>query len=209
MAELRIQEYQVGSIMTNCYFIINDTTKETLIVDPGGSVEMLMDQVKKLQIIPAAVLLTHGHFDHAAGAAALKQAYGILVYAHQDEKHTLENPDINLSTMMGLGERYEADRYVKEGDILHLAGFDLEVIHTPGHTKGGVCYYMKEQKILISGDTLFCTSVGRTDFLEGSFSELIRSIKDKLMILPDDVQVLPGHEGKTYVGYERDHNPFF
>ncbi len=209
MAELRIQEYQVGSIMTNCYFIINDTTKETLIVDPGGSVEMLMDQVKKLQIIPAAVLLTHGHFDHAAGAAALKQAYGILVYAHQDEKHTLENPDINLSTMMGLGERYEADRYVKEGDILHLAGFDLEVIHTPGHTKGGVCYYMKEQKILISGDTLFCTSVGRTDFPEGSFSELIRSIKDKLMILPDDVQVLPGHEGKTYVGYERDHNPFF
>ncbi len=209
MANLRIEEYQVGSIMTNCYFIINDTTKETIIVDPGGSVEMLMDQIKKLALIPTAVLLTHGHFDHAAGAAALKQAYGVCVYAHQDEKHTLENPDINLSTMMGIGERYEADRYVREGDILSLAGFELEVIHTPGHTRGGACYYMKEHKILISGDTLFCTSVGRTDFPEGSFSELIRSIKEKLMTLPDDVQVLPGHEGKTYIGYERDHNPFF
>ena len=120
----------------------------------------------------------------------------------------MKNPDINLSTMLGITEQYEADIYVKEGDILHLAGFDLEVIHTPGHTAGGVCYYMKEQKILVSGDALFCMSIGRTDFPGGSASSLIRAIKEKLMVLPGDVQVLPGHEGKTYIGYERDHNPY-
>lgn len=208
MAELKIQEYQVGAIMTNCYFLINEETKETVIVDPGGSTKMLESRVSQEGLKPVAILLTHGHFDHASGAGELKQKYGIDVYAHEDEKETMKNPDINLSTMLGITEQYDADVYVKEGDILHLAGFDMEVIHTPGHTAGGVCYYLKEQKILLSGDALFCMSVGRTDFPGGSASTLIRGIKEKLMVLPDDVQVLPGHEGKTYIGYERDHNPY-
>ncbi|MCU6761873.1 hydroxyacylglutathione hydrolase [uncultured Roseburia sp.] len=208
MADLKIEEYQVGAISTNCYFLINSDTKEVLIVDPGGSTEMLETKIRQEQLKPVAVLLTHGHFDHASGAEDLKNTYGIQIYAHADEKYTLEDPQINLSTMLGISEQYHADVYVREGEVLHLGGFDLEVLHTPGHTEGGVCYYLKEQKVLVSGDTLFCTSIGRTDFPNGSFSDLIRSIKEKLMVLPDDVQVLPGHEGKTYIGYERDHNPY-
>ena len=208
MTKLKIEEYQVGAIMTNCYFLINEETKETIIVDPGGSTKLLESKIQEGGLKPVAILLTHGHFDHASGAGELKQKYGIKIYAHEDEKETMKNPDINLSTMLGITEQYESDIYVKEGDILHLAGFDLEVIHTPGHTAGGVCYYMKEQKILVSGDALFCMSIGRTDFPGGSASSLIRAIKEKLMVLPGDVQVLPGHEGKTYIGYERDHNPY-
>lgn len=208
MAEMRVEEYQVGAIATNCYFVINDETKEVVITDPGGSEEMLASQIRKEGLVPVAILLTHGHFDHAAGAEWLRNEFEIKVYAHELEKETLENPQINLSTMMGIRESYPADIFVKEGDVLHLAGFDFEVIYTPGHTKGGVCYYAKEQKVLLSGDTLFCTSIGRTDFPGGSYSQLIRSIKEKLMPLPDDIRVLPGHEGQTYIGYERDHNPY-
>lgn len=208
MVELKIEQYQVGAIMTNCYFLINDDTKETLIVDPGGSTKYLKQKIIDGGLKPAAILLTHGHFDHASGAEELKKEYGIKIYAHEAEKETLHNPQGNLSPMFGANETYDADVYVKDGQILHLAGFEIEVLYTPGHTPGGVCYYFKDQKVLASGDTLFCESVGRTDFPGGSASQLVRSVKEKLMELPDDVRVLPGHEGKTYIGYERDHNPF-
>ena len=139
----------------------------------------------------------------------MQKLMGSDIYAHEAEQTTLENPRYNMSNMMGLGISYRANKFVKEGDVLELAGFKFKVIYTPGHTEGGCCYYMEEQKVLLSGDTLFCGSIGRTDFPGGSYGTLLRSVKEKLFVLPDDVKVLPGHEGTSFIGYERDHNPFF
>ena len=152
--------------------------------------------------------MTHGHFDHAMAAQEVAEQYGIKIYAHETEKETLETPQINLSGMIGRTLTFHADWYVKDGEILNLAGFEIRVLHTPGHTQGGVCYYIEEEKALFSGDTLFCQSVGRTDFPTGKSSTLIHSIQDKLMPLPDDTMVYTGHEDMTTIGMERKYNPF-
>ncbi len=110
--------------------------------------------------------------------------------------------------MIGLRDVYHADVFVKDEEILELAGMELKVLHTPGHTAGGCCYYLEKEKALFSGDTLFCQSVGRTDFPGGSMSGIVRSIKDKLMVLPDEVKVYPGHMDRTSIGAERAHNPY-
>lgn len=209
MANVSIQQMNVGALGVNCYIVINDQLKEAVVVDPGGHAHAIADNLKKQDLKLAAIFLTHAHFDHADGAEELQKLMGGKIYAHEEERRTLEDPRVNMSNMMGMGGiSYKADIFVKDGQVLDIAGFSFEVIHTPGHTEGGCCYYMKDQKILLSGDTLFCTSIGRTDFPGGSYGTLLRSIKEKLFPLPDDVKVLPGHEGTTYIGYERDHNPF-
>lgn len=208
MADLRIEEYNVGEIGTNCYFIVNADTDEMLVIDPGGDGRDLIRRINERKLKPVAVLLTHGHYDHAADARTIADEYQIPVYAHEEEKETLADPNINLSLMFGHRESYRADQYVKDGEILHLAGFEIRVIYTPGHTEGGCCYYFEGNKVLASGDTLFCGSIGRTDFPKGSMSTLIRSIKDKLLDLPGDTAVLPGHEARTTIGYEREYNVF-
>lgn len=208
MVDLRIEEYNVGDIGTNCYFIVNADTKEMLVIDPGGDGKDLIRRINNSELKPVAVLLTHGHYDHAADADVVAKEYHIPIYAHEAERETLENPNLNLSPMFGRREIYHADKYVKDGDILNLAGFTIRVIHTPGHTVGGCCYYFDGNKVLASGDTLFCGSVGRTDFPKGSMSDLVRSIKEKLLDLPGDTAVLPGHESRTTIGYERQYNAF-
>lgn len=208
MADLRVEEYNVGEIGTNCYFIVNEDTDEMLVIDPGGDGSDLIRRINSRKLKPAAVLLTHGHYDHAADARMVADAFGIPIYAHEAEKETLEDPNLNLSLMFGHRESFHADRYVKDGDILRLAGFEIRVIFTPGHTVGGCCYYFEGSKVLASGDTLFCGSIGRTDFPKGSMSVLIRSIKEKLLDLPGDTAVLPGHEARTTIGYEKQYNMF-
>lgn len=209
MAEVKIQQMNVGALGVNCYLVINDEMKEAVVVDPGGHANAIADNLKKEGLALAGILLTHAHFDHADGAEDLQKLMGSKIYAHEEERRTLENPRYNMSNMVGLGISYKADVFVRENDVLELAGFKFKVFHTPGHTEGGCCYYMEEQKILLSGDTLFCGSIGRTDFPGGSYGTLLRSVREKLFVLPDDVKVLPGHEGTSYIGYERDHNPFF
>ena len=157
---------------------------------------------------PVAILLTHGHFDHATGAADLAKEFSIPVYAYETEKETLENEEMNLCHMTGEHHVFHADIYLKDEQELDLAGFHIRVLHTPGHTPGGCCYYFEEQKILFSGDTLFCESVGRTDFPGGSASGLIRSVREKLLRLPEDVRVYPGHMSQTTIGTEKMYNPF-
>ncbi|MCI8992926.1 MAG: MBL fold metallo-hydrolase [Eubacterium sp.] len=205
----QVKNFEVGPIGTNCYFLMNEDTKELLVIDPGGDGPRLIREIRQLGYTPAAVLLTHGHFDHAMSAKELKDTFSISVYAHEKEKETLENPMYNVSGMIGKVQKYEADIFVKDNDVLELAGFSLKVLHTPGHTPGGVSYYAEEQKLVFSGDALFCQSIGRTDFPNGSTSQLIRSVSEKLLTLPDDVQVLPGHEQLTTVGFEKQYNPYF
>ena len=205
---MEMKHYCVGQVATNCYFAINEETKEMLVIDPGDSAQMLAEKIKKEGLKPKAVLLTHGHFDHAMAAEELAELFGIPVYAHEAEKDTLEDSGKNVSIMIGRRDSYHADVYGRDGEVLQLAGMELKVLHTPGHTAGGCCYYLEKEKVLFSGDTLFCQSVGRTDFPGGSMSKLVRSIKEKLMALPDEVRVYPGHMGLTTIGTERARNPY-
>ena len=209
MAGLRVAQYVVGPVMTNCYFAVNEGTKEMLIVDPGDSAGMLIHKIKERAYQPVAVLLTHGHFDHASAAEAIAKEFSVPVYAEEHEKKTLESPAVNLCGMMGQrGVVFHADIYAKDGEVLNLAGFSIQVLHTPGHTTGGCCYYIESEQALFAGDTLFCQSVGRTDFPGGSASVLLRSIEEKLMPLPGQTKVYPGHNETTTIGYERQYNPF-
>lgn len=208
MAGLRVEQYVVGPVMTNCYFAVNEDTGEMLVIDPGDAAEHLIAKIKEKRLMPAAVLLTHGHFDHASAAEKVAEAFDIPIYAHEMEKETLETPSVNLCGMVGEREAYHADQYVKDGDILNLAGFEIQVLYTPGHTKGGCCYYIEKEQALFAGDTLFFESVGRTDFPGGSAATLLRSIQEKLMCLPGQTKVYTGHNETTTIGWEKQNNPF-
>lgn len=208
MAGLRVEQFVVGPVMTNCYFAVQTDTAEALVVDPGDEAERLIGKLKERGLSVAAVLLTHGHFDHASAARQVADAFGAPIYAHELEKETLEEPQINLSIMNGAREAYGADRYVGDGDVLELAGFSVQVIATPGHTRGGCCYYIEKERAIFVGDTLFCGSVGRTDFPGGNARELLTSIKERLLTLPGETDVYPGHNETTTIGWERMNNPF-
>jgi len=159
-------------------------------------------------IIPEAVVLTHGHFDHILAVEEIRRAFKeITVYAAEKEAKLLGDPRLNLTASYGTGVTLSPDHLVKDGDILELAGFKWQVIETPGHTEGSVCLWIKEEEVLISGDTLFAESLGRTDFPTGSSADIIRSIKERLFVLPDDTMVYPGHGEPTTIGHEKTHNP--
>ncbi len=212
MSALQIHRFVVGPVATNCYFAVNAETKEAIVVDPGDAGDRLAEVLVKEGAKPVAILLTHGHFDHAAGIEDFKKAFPdqeIPVYTCEEERDTLGDPSINLSTgMNGRPERYKADVFLKDGDEVKLAGYSVRLLFTPGHTPGGCCFYLPEADMLFSGDTLFCGSVGRTDFPGGSMSTLVRSIRDKLLSLPEDTTVYPGHDSVTTIGDEKRYNPF-
>ena len=206
--QTEVLRYIVGPVCTNCYLLVNHKTGELLVVYPGDQAQLIEKQIEKTGAKPVAILLTHGHFDHAGAAEELADKYQISIYAHEAERETLEDPGLNLCGMIGEHKVYRADIFVKDEEVLNLAGFSIRVFFTPGHTIGGCCYYIADEKILFSGDTLFQESVGRTDFPRGSASDLIRAIREKLMPLPDDVTVYTGHDESTLIGYERMHNPY-
>lgn len=204
----KIDSRILGMVGTNCYLLCNMDIKECVLIDPADSQDEISRMIDESGCSLKGILLTHGHFDHIMAADAVRDKYGVKVYASCDEKNTLEQPHINLGEAYGLKLSVKADVWHKDGEILKLAGFDIEALHTPGHTEGGSCYYIREIGVIFSGDTLFCGSVGRTDFPGGSMSEIVRSIKEKVMVLPDDTKVYPGHGEGTSVGYERVNNPF-
>ncbi len=205
---------KVGKILLpaaaeNCYLAINEDTNESIIIDPGSAFERIKSAVEQSGTKPAAVLLTHGHFDHAGEAIATASEYDIKIYAHEAQREELTNPSLNLSgDMFGDSQIYRADVFLRDDEEIELAGFDIRCLFTPGHTPGGCCYYFFNEGIVFTGDTLFCGSVGRTDFPGGSMSRLIQGIKDKLMTLPDDTICYPGHESATTIGDERKYNMF-
>lgn len=202
--ELEIRNVLVGDLYTNCYLVKNSDTGEGFIVDPGDDELKIFSNIAKMEMEPKAILLTHGHIDHMGAAESLKERFHIPIYISQLEEPTLLNPVNNLSAMLGQGSvSLCADKYLRDGEKFELAGVGIQFIHTPGHTPGGGCFYIKEANLLFSGDTLFSNSRGRTDFPGGSEAQLLKSIREKLMVLPDETDVFAGHMEQTTIGYEK------
>lgn len=206
MSKLEIQYRVLGTIGTNVYFLINKETRETLLVDPADNADYILDQCRLRDFKLVGILLTHGHFDHIYALNDIKAKVDVPVYAYVDEAAVLGDAWQNRSSAWAQPMTAKADVLVKDREILELAGFKIKVLHTPGHTSGSCCYYFEEEKVLISGDTLFCESYGRTD-LGGSNTAMMRSLREILFLLPDDVEVYPGHMDSTTIGHEKVYNP--
>lgn len=206
MSKVKVDYKVLGMVSTNVYFICNEETMDTVIVDPADNTNAIVTQVEAKNYVPKAVFLTHGHFDHILAAREICDKYGIKCYSYVDEADLAEDAHLNLSTSFMGPFSLNVDGVLSDGQEISVGGMDFKVIHTPGHTKGSCCYYLKAEKILISGDTLFNESVGRTDFPTGSAGTLLASIRDKLFVLPEDVTVYPGHGDSTTIGYEKVNN---
>lgn len=207
MSDFRIKTLVLGSVSTNCYIIYDEQTKKALIVDPADHAGRILDKCRELGVKPEGVLLTHGHFDHILAAKEVKKAYDCKLYAGRQEEEMLLDPAKNMTVQMGRQVSIRPDVLVNDGDELQLAGFTWKVLETPGHTPGCICFYCAEEEVLISGDTLFAESLGRTDFPGGSTQAIIQSISEKLFALPDETMVYPGHGEPTSIGHEKIYNP--
>ena len=208
MSEVKIGRMMIGSYQTNCYFLFREETKKAIVIDPADNGKLIYDKLTQNGYSVEAILLTHGHFDHIWGSNELRELSGAKIYALDKEQTLCEDVSNNLSAMVGRAYTVVPDEYVTDGAELEFDNIKLRVIATPGHTIGSCCYYCEKAGILISGDTLFQESTGRTDFPTGSMSSIVRSIRERLFILPEETKVYPGHGDSTTIGYEKKYNPF-
>jgi len=197
----------VGALETNCYLVYCTESLECAIVDPGAEAQKIFHLITKKSLNPVVLLNTHGHIDHIGANKDIKERFNIPLCIHALDKSMLENvQQSELSFFLGAKESPSPDKYLEDGDMVKLGKFSLQVIHTPGHSPGGVSFL--GDGFILSGDTLFYGGVGRADLPGGSWDELERSIKNKILTLPDETIVLPGHGPTTSVGQERNLNPF-
>lgn len=209
---MKIDGLILGGYETNCYVLReSDAAGDCLVVDPGLEADELIDFLTERELRPVAVVLTHGHIDHIAGVALLRERFpDIKVHVHKLDAEMLAQPQTNLSAMTGFAfSTGPADVSLQEQDVIEQAGAKLLVLHTPGHTPGGISLYSPEDGVAFVGDTLFADSIGRTDFPGGSTSQLLNSVREKLFSLPDETKVYPGHGPATTIAREKAHNPFF
>ena len=205
---LKIGKIVMGSVQTNCYFLYQENEKKIIVVDPADKGDYLYNAFKEAGFEVVAILLTHAHFDHIWGCNKLRELSGAQVFAWEEEKEVCESAKLNVSEDVGRPYTVTVDWYLKDGEKVTIEGMEFTVIGTPGHTQGSCCYYFEKDNILVSGDTLFEGSVGRTDLPTGNGPRLSRSLKERLMILPEETLVFPGHGNGTTIADEKKYNPF-
>ncbi|MHC4543398.1 MAG: MBL fold metallo-hydrolase [Planctomycetota bacterium] len=208
---MKIDHLILGAFETNCFVLRSaESAEDCLIIDTGLQAGRLVKFLKQNSLNPVAVVLTHGHPDHAAGVAALRQGFpDIKVCIHKLDADMLTGQQSNFGLLMGgASDTVPADVLLEDQDLIEQAGIKLKVLHTPGHTSGGICLYSEDEGIGFTDDTLFADSVGRTD-LGGNMTQLIKSIREKLFTLPDDTNIYPGHGPITTIAHEKAHNQFF
>ncbi len=208
MAEIKIGRLMMGMCQTNCYFMYQDGKEEVIFIDPADRGDYIYNALQERGFRVAGILLTHGHFDHIWGMEELRRKSGAPVYAYEGERGLLEDEKLNVSAAAGRACSVSADVYVRDRDTITISDMSCRLIATPGHTAGSCCFYFEESGILLSGDTLFAESVGRTDLPTGDMGALVRSIREKLFVLPDETRVYPGHGEATQIGHEKKYNPF-
>lgn len=200
---MRIDTLTVGQMQVNCYVLSSKTTKNAILLDPGDEYLRIKAYLDKHKLKPKFILHTHGHIDHIQA----DNEFNLPVYAHSADIELLKNPERNLSNFLSLPFKVKSDiKQLEDSQIINLDDLSLEVMHTPGHTPGGIC--LKSAQVVFTGDTLFAGSVGRTDFPGASYEQLMKSIQDKLLVLPDETVIYPGHGPSSTIGQEKRSNPY-
>lgn len=202
-----IKDLVVGPLMANCFIFGCPKTKEAVVIDPGGDADRIMMMLNDLELQIKYIINTHGHFDHVSGNGQLKQSTGVDILIHPLDASMLEKLSSNAAMFgVSVDNSPPCDRTIEEGETISFGELTLEVIHTPGHTPGGISLFT--DGIVFVGDTLFAGSIGRTDFPGGDFNTLISSIQKKIFNMNDDVRVFSGHGPETTIGREKRYNPF-
>jgi hydroxyacylglutathione hydrolase len=199
----------VGVLQCNCSIFGDETSREAVVVDPGDNISEVLDILSRHQLRVKAIVITHAHIDHIGGAQKLKAATGAPVYMNANDQPLYDHIDVQAGWLgMETPERTEIDVDAREGARIALGPADFHVMHTPGHTQGSISLWIPAENKLVAGDTLFRDSIGRTDLPGGDMKQILRSIHDKLLALPDEATVIPGHGANTTIGRERARNPF-
>jgi len=201
--------FPVGPLQCNCSVVGDETTHEAMVIDPGDEIGRILEIVKRHNLTVKQIVVTHAHIDHVGGAMKLKQATDAPILLNQNDSTLLKMLDIQAAWVgMAVPEKVHIDQNLADGDSLKTGTLAATVLHTPGHTEGSVCLYFAEEKKLIAGDTLFAGSIGRTDLPGGSFQKIMNSLHHRVLALPDETLVVPGHGSLTTIGKERESNPF-
>jgi glyoxylase-like metal-dependent hydrolase (beta-lactamase superfamily II) len=207
MKNMEFKRLSLGIYQANCYILHDEKTKEAAVIDPGGDFPELKSYIESNGLSVKYIIVTHGHGDHIGALRELKDYSKAIICVHKEDHEMLGSKSKNYSEVVaGTGVEMSADRLLEDGDVLELGETKLKIIHTPGHSRGGICVYCEGN--LFSGDTLFAGSIGRTDLTGGSFDEIIASIKSKILILPENTAVYPGHGSSTTISIEKKMNPF-
>jgi len=201
-----IQRLAVGELRANCYLVANKEGGQAAIIDPGGDTELILETIKKHDLKPVYIINTHGHVDHTLANSSLAKATSARILIHREDARILSDPKANLSGWFNQAITSSADELLENGQIIEVSDLKIEVIHTPGHTRGGICLKVKDK--VFTGDTLFASGIGRTDLPGGDYETLLDSIRQKLLTLPDETIIYPGHGESSTIGQERKENPF-
>jgi hydroxyacylglutathione hydrolase len=199
----------VGPLQCNCSIIGDEQSHEAMVIDPGDEIEQVLALIKKHHLQVKQIVITHAHIDHVGGAMKLRAATGAPILLNQNDYALLKMLDVQAAWLgMRNPGKVEIDQTIGSGDLVRAGSIQAQVLHTPGHTEGSICLYFPAEKTLIAGDTLFAGSIGRTDLPGGSYEKIMHSLHDRVLALPDETAVLPGHGEMTTIGEEREGNPF-
>lgn len=204
-----LETFPVGLLQCNCSIVGDESTGEAMVIDPGDNVDYILERLRAHKLTLKQIVVTHAHIDHVGGAVRLKRATGAPILLNENDLPLLKMMDMQAA-WLGITppEVAAPDENAREGMVVVVGSHKAQVLHTPGHTQGSICLHFADDKLLLAGDTLFAGSIGRTDLPGGDGRQILRSIHDRLLTLPDETRVIPGHESETTIGEEREGNPF-